>query len=285
MLDQIIIAIFEWPTFLVSIDPSLVWTASVLVAVAYAVVHARRSALEPRAIYWLSVWALLGGMWGARLLNLTVHGSNGGSLPWLYFWDGGQSYFGGILGGTLAGTIYLRLRSLPLLRYADAVVPALSLGYGIGRVGCFLNGCDFGTLSNFPWAVRYAPGTEAQASHFADGLITSTSALSLAVHPVQLYSSMLGFCLFLTFSRWKFRDVGSRCCMFAVLYGSARFAMEWFRGDATAAIGPLSLPQVCSLIFALSGIGVWLSLHRGALKSMRDPWLGFRVIRTRNAKT
>ena len=263
MSDRLVIAGSELPNFLAAIDPSLVWMAALLVGVTYWVISARKSAaLSPRSMYWLGVWALLGGIWGSHLLNLAVNGANGDSLEWLRVWEGAKSYFGGLFGGVLAVAIYLRARKLPVLTYADATVPGLALGYGIGRLGCFLNGDDFGTLSTLPWAVQYPPGTEAHASQLAQGLIGWESGLSLAVHPVQLYSSLLGFSLFIFFSRWRFRNRGSCFSLFVVTYGIARFALEWVRGDATAALGPLSVPQVCSLILVFFGLCIWWNLQR-----------------------
>jgi phosphatidylglycerol:prolipoprotein diacylglycerol transferase len=254
-------ALVSVPESILGIDPGIIWALTLVIALAYAMRLARRFELDWRVMYWAGVCAILGGIWGAHIFDLLANGSNGDHLMWLRFWSGPKSYYGGLIGGALTGATYLRLRKLSLLSYADAAVPAVALGYGIGRIGCFLNGDDFGTLSNLPWAVQYSPGTEAQASHLAHGLLTSANALSLPVHPVQLYSSLLGLGLCVFLSRWKFPGTGARFCMFAVSYGVARFGLEWLRGDALATIGPLSLPQVCSLIFAFSGICIWLSLH------------------------
>ena len=128
------------------------------------------------------------------------------------------------------------------LAYADASMPAVALGYSIGRLGCFLNGDDYGTLSHMPWAVTYPPGTEVYADHLARGWITPAASSSLPIHPVQLYASLLGLCLFVLLADWRPQRIGSRSCAFLVLYGAARFCMEqWLRGDFRAVLG-LSLP-------------------------------------------
>jgi phosphatidylglycerol:prolipoprotein diacylglycerol transferase len=129
------------------------------------------------------------------------------------------------------------------------------LGYAIARVGCFVNGDDYGTLSSLPWAVRYPAGTEAHAAHMARGWIDSSAALSLPVHPVQMYAAIFGFVLFLLL-----RDTQrGRLPLFAALYATGRFSMEYLRGDFVPVWGPLSLPQCCCLL--LLAVSVWLTLR------------------------
>jgi phosphatidylglycerol:prolipoprotein diacylglycerol transferase len=137
-----------------------------------------------------------------------------------------------------------------VLAYSDAGMPALALGYSIGRIGCFLNGDDYGTLTNVPWAVVYPPSTPAYSDHMARGWINSGAPSSLPIHPVQLYASALGLGLFLLLALWRPRKVGSRFCAFLIVYGIARFCFEqWFRGDFRAVVGPFSLPQAFSVLF------------------------------------
>jgi phosphatidylglycerol:prolipoprotein diacylglycerol transferase len=248
--------------YLTSLDPGLVWSAALLVALAYSVRSARRSGLDSRSMYWAVTCAILGGLWGGNLLGLLVHGWQGGPLALLNFWQGGKSWYGGALVGGLAGGLFFHYRKLPVLAYADASMPAVALGYSVGRLGCFLNGDDFGTLSHLPWAVTYPPGTEAYSDHLIRGWITSDAAASLPIHPVQLYASLLGLCLFVVLANWRPRQIGDRLCAFLVLYGAARFCMEqWLRGDFRAVLGPLSLPQVFSLLFVVIGAAIWFGKH------------------------
>ena len=255
--------------FLGELDPEFVWAAALLAALAYSVRSARRSGLDPRNMYWAVVSAILGGLWGGHLLGLFVHGWGGGSFAFFQFWEGGKSYYGGLLGGGIAGGLFFHYRKVPVLAYADASMPALALGYAIGRLGCFLNGDDYGTVSRVPWAVVYLSGTEVHAAQVARGWIGPGAMWSLPVHPVQLYASLLGLCLFVWLTNWRPMRAGSRFCAFVISYGLARFIMEFVRGDFRPVLGPLSLPQVFSLIFILVGVGVWLELVLGASAAVR----------------
>ena len=251
--------------FLTSLDPGVLWSVALLVALLYSLRSARMSGLDPRSMYWAVVCATLGGLFGGHLLDLFVHGWQG-PYSILQFWQGGKSWYGGLLVGGLAGGLFFHYRKLPVLAYTDAAMPALALGYAVGRLGCFLNGDDHGTLSQLPWAVAYPPGTEAYSDHLARGWIGAGAASSLPIHPVQLYASLIGLSLFLLLAHWHPRQAGSRFGAFLILYGASRFCMErWLRGDFRAVLGPLSLPQLFSVLFMMTGVVVWFGLRKPVL--------------------
>src|SRR5688572_7334677 len=97
-----------------------------------------------------------------------------------------------VLGGLLAVTIVaLAARRLNLIdqRSTNSLAIALPVGFAIGRVGCFLAGCCFGSATTLPWGVRYSPGTEPFAQQQALGLIDGNALSTLPVHPTQLYEA------------------------------------------------------------------------------------------------
>jgi phosphatidylglycerol:prolipoprotein diacylglycerol transferase len=250
------------PRIIAGIRPDVVTSVALLAALAYAARSARISGLSARAMYWAVVCSLLAGLWGGHLLSLLVHGWQGGPMAVFQFVQGGKSLFGGLLVGGLAAALFFHYRKLPVLAYADAAMPALALGYAIGRIGCFLNGDDFGTLSYLPWAVTYPAGTEAFADHVTRGWINPTAASSLPIHPVQLYLSFVGLCLFVLLVNWRPETPGSRLCTYLVVYGITRFFMELLRGDFRAVLGPFSLPQLFGLLFVFTGSAIWFCICR-----------------------
>ena len=116
----------------------------------------------------------------------------------------------------------------------DAYAFVLPLGMCIQRIGCFLNGCCFGTTTS-GWGVQYAPGTSPFQHHFIDGFLSSTAVHSLSVHPVQLYESLgcLLAVVFLYNNRNKLRSTGSLFYLSGLTYYVVRFITEFFR-DANA---------------------------------------------------
>jgi phosphatidylglycerol:prolipoprotein diacylglycerol transferase len=249
------------------IDPSIVWGAGFVCAVLWAIRSARRSGVDDRAMYWACGCAIIGGLWGSHLLGLYVYGSDGEPWAWLRVWVGGKSWYGGLIGGAVAALLYFRLRRLPVLRYADALAPAVALGYAIGRIGCFLNGDDYGTLTDVPWAVQYTPGSEAHDAHVARQLIFPSDPLSQPVHPTQLYHTLLGLALLVLLERTRERPAGERLALFVAGYGLGRFLLERWRGDAWAVAGTVSLQQLISVGLIAGGVALWAWLRRRARRA------------------
>ena len=61
-------------------------------------------------------------------------------------WKGGLVYYGGVIGGILAGLLFCWRRRIPFFKLADVVAPAIMLGLACGRGGCTLNGCCWGKI-------------------------------------------------------------------------------------------------------------------------------------------
>jgi len=214
---------------------------------------------------------LLGSFWGGHLLVVLSEPSLilDDPLRLLNFLEGAKGVFGAFMGAALFGGLYLLYRRQPVLAYADAAVPAVALGYAVARIGCFLNGDDFGTVTSVPWAVQFPSGTDAYAAHLNRGLIEFGAPLSLPVHPTQLYHAVSGLLLFVFLSRWQGSWSGSRVALALAGYGALRFSIEWFRGDAAAVLGPLHLSHLFSLLFMLAGVSLWW--WKGVRRELQSP--------------
>jgi len=71
----------------------------------------------------------------------------------------GLAWFGGLIAGFAAFIWLARRRKIPLLTIFDAGSAAAALGYGVGRIGCFLSGDgDYGQPTNLPWGMRFPHG-------------------------------------------------------------------------------------------------------------------------------
>lgn len=93
--------------------------------------------------------------------------------------NGGLVVYGSIIGGAIAAIVFLLLKKIPVVPVLDVLAPSLMLGIAIGRVGCFMNGCCFGGLSDLPWAVSFPPGSPAYVQQLDEGEI-SLFGLTLA---------------------------------------------------------------------------------------------------------
>lgn len=110
------------------------------------------------------------------------------------------------------------------------------LGFGLQKIGCFLNGCCFGKVTTLPWGVQYAEGANAHFMHWQKGLIGVNDAFSLPVHPVQLYEAagllLIALIVYKTRNFWK--KEGSQLLFALVLFSALRFTTEFFRDPSQA---------------------------------------------------
>lgn len=133
--------------------------------------------------------------------------------------EGGLVWYGGFLFAMTFSILYVRAKKGSVLFWADFFAPAIAAAHGIGRVGCFMNGCCYGK----------------------------------AHHPVQLYESaglwVLAFLLYK--ASVKKTDPGRIFGLYLFGYGSLRFCLEFLRDDQALFLF-LTLPQWISLALILS---------------------------------
>src|SRR4029079_10872751 len=71
----------------------------------------------------------------------------------LFKFSGGLSSFGGFFGSLLGAWIWKLRRKLSIVYVTDYIAYGFPLGFGIGRIGCFLLHDHPGTVTTFPLAV------------------------------------------------------------------------------------------------------------------------------------
>ena len=191
-----------------------------------------RLGLDRNAVLNLGWLSVVCGTLAAHSLHVCLNWRRYGSWGLLAF-PRGLVFYGGLAGGILAVAWYARRRRVQPADLLDVIAPVATLGLAVTRFGCFLNGCCFGRPSNLPWAVRFPPGSPAQALHSSLGFVGS-GAPSLAVHPVQLYEMIAALPMFALL--WALyprrRFAGETTFLFLALYGAWRFAVEFLRADS-----------------------------------------------------
>jgi phosphatidylglycerol---prolipoprotein diacylglyceryl transferase len=240
----------------------MLWLAGVLAGLWGAVMAASPNGLDPQRMYAGGLWALLGAFVGATAFYLPFAPA-GIAQPsdLLRLADAPKGSFGALAGAVLAGAAYLRARKAEVLAYADVAIPFLALGYAVLRIGCFINGDDFGAVTGIPWALSFPAGSPVAAHHYANGWVESVSAASLPVHPTQLYHAAAGFGLFLALRRYPVGAAGTRLAAGLVGYGATRFMIEFFRDDPTLAWAGLRLEHLLSLALLAAGMGLAVHLR------------------------
>ncbi|MCH2210434.1 MAG: prolipoprotein diacylglyceryl transferase [Fuerstiella sp.] len=236
-----------------------------------AVHHAKYIGMDPAVIMDLMMWLLIPGLVGARLFYVCQYPDRIFGLPdrnplWslMALWDGGLVFYGAVIGGAFGGWIFCRRRKIRPLLLGDVVAPSLLIGSGFGRIGCFLYGCCYGGACSLPWAVRFPPDSLTYQVQLNTGVIQSGAVSTTSLHPTQIYSSLLAFCLagFLTwcFRRRKFE--GFVVGLTFTMYPINRFLIEFIRNDEQGQLGTsLTISQWISIALFTGGITmlVWLS--------------------------
>ncbi len=216
--------------------------------------RSRRMGLDPTAMFDAAVFALMGGIIGARVFFVIHHWEHYADNPILIVrLDlGGLTFYGGLIGGAVGLLLTVRRRRLPLLRTLDVGASLVPLGHAFGRVGCFLNGCCAGRPTESWVGVRFPPESVA---YQAQGIAVPAECPRL--HPTQLYEVAyeLAFFAVLSFVLTRRRRDGDVAWLYAVLYGCGRFVNEFFRADHAPleSFGGLTGFQVMSLALAAFG--------------------------------
>ena len=229
--------------------------------------RARRAGLEADVIYGAGLWSMPAALLGARLVHVMMAPEEYGSvLAALDPIRGDSLAYGGFLAGATATFAYFAWRRVPLWPYLDCAAVGAGIGTAVTRIGCFLDGCDFGCLTDFPLAVSFPPGSPAYTAHAALGLLPPGAEGSLTVHPVQLYLVLKGLACAAIAAAWmRFPRAapGEAFAVFWMSYACIRFGVEFLRGDANRGfIGPLSTSQALSIPVFLTASAVLIARVR-----------------------
>lgn len=217
----------------------------------------------------LITYLMIGMLIGARLVYVVVYNPENylqNPFEIIEIWKGGLSFHGAALGFIVATVLFARKYGFGFYHVMDSIVFGSAQGIIWGRIGNFINGELYGRPTNVPWAVIFPQGG------------------SEPRHPSQIYQSLMeGLCVFLIlilieyFERkrgyappcitpdpankikkyqveWK--RTGILSCSFLILYGIARFIIEFFR-EPDAQLGfyfkYFSMGQILCAIMILVG--------------------------------
>jgi|SRR5579883_249598 len=223
---------------------------------------ARRRARQPGStwtaleiddlIFYCAMGVILGGRLGWCLFyGRDVIAEN--LLNVFRIWDGGMSFHGGMLGVAVATLLFARAKKKHPADVLDFVAPLPGIGLMCGRLGNFINGELWGKPTTLPWGF---------AVRGPDGEV-------VVRHASQLYEATLeGLVLFAVL--WWFtsrpRPRFAPTALFLILYGCARFSVEWVRlPDANIGylVGDwLTMGMLLTIPMILAGVALMVVAYR-----------------------
>ena len=206
----------------------------------------RKVGIKTEDVMGAALWAIPMGIIVSRLIHVIDkydhYFHNPGDILGLQ----GLTIYGAILGGLLGAWIYSRLRRASFAPLADLGAPGILLAQAIGRVGCIINGCCYGTATSLPWGFVY-PRVSGQP-----------------VHPTQLYE-LLGdlviFALLFWVFRGRLRPSGSLLALYLALYSALTFTVRFWRGDTEQFLGPLQEGQLIAILVFIAA-AIWLVVKK-----------------------
>lgn len=267
---------------------------------------ARRYGLNGDDFATASILALVSGLIGARIAYVIQFHSEfaGGTftenlLSAANITSGGLVYYGGFLLAVPTLIAYARWKKIPVLRGMDIVAPCLMIGLGMGRVGCFMNGCCWGQHCTLPAPItitfpfhsnpyiddfenrsiepnpslfvrdpiahvdRLMTPDEISKQH--DLLAVAAAERSLPVIDTQLISTVTALMIagILVCYFTLAGAPGRGFALMLMLEGPTRFLIEGMRVEPLF-IGRLTLSMFIGLILAVAGVVMWFVCGLGA---------------------
>ena len=228
------------------------WIA-ILVATVGFYRRCRAHALSRRKSFVISAGIIGAAVLGARLFHIVTNISLYQKYPVKIFAldANGFSVYGAILLVGIVGFLTARITSFPMWKVFDEMVPYIGISIIIARIGCFLNGCCFGKVSNLPWAVRFPFFSAAHLYQISTG--QTNLMTSLPVHPTQLYEALGALIsMFLAMCIHKKKKVnGSKILVFVASFSVVRFIIHYVRvfPDSFVGIAPLFPVLYIGIIF------------------------------------
>ena len=204
-------------------------------------VKRKKVKLTQKDVEWFMIIETIALLFGARLFEVLVYS------PSYYFanpakiiaiWEGGLSFHGGLLGMVIAAYFFCRAKKVKLLQIADLMVIPMGIALMLGRIGNFINGELYGTVTNVPWCFKFPSASGCR-------------------HPSQIYEAGKNFLIFAVL--WSIKDrkekPGFFFAVFLIMYGILRFLIEFVR-EPEVMVGFLTIGQGLCLLMIIAGAGL-----------------------------
>ncbi|MBX3097382.1 MAG: prolipoprotein diacylglyceryl transferase [Fimbriimonadaceae bacterium] len=202
---------FEARTF------GLLMVIAVVAGVILAVRRAPRFGLNRDQILDMAVWAVIPGIIGARLAYILMNWKDefaGHPERLLTLKFEGLTSFGALILGGVGVFLFAKYRKISVRDLLDTMATPMLLGWGIGRIGCLLNGCCYGRVCESGFCVDFGHYGSHQPAQLVETVIMLLGVFALsALEKAQTY-----------------RRPGTSFALSLIVFNVSRFIYEFFRG-------------------------------------------------------
>lgn len=209
---------------------------------------------KAKQLQWLFLAGYIGGYFGARIYSLII---DEGLFPTTFAFYKGlavlgpMTLYGGLLGAAIGMVLVASALKISYPKLIDVVVPSGFVGVAIGRLGCFLNGDDFGLpistsyAGKIPWWAVVFPNLNDGIPRYPTQLVESGSIVVILTVVIWCHEAIR-------------RRLGSGGVgvVTLVAYAVTRFFIEFWRGDERGWIIPqrISPAQGISILLVIFGL-------------------------------
>lgn len=218
---------------------------------------AKKYSLDTGSMFDLMLIQLIVGIIGSRLLFILEYAPDKLNLSdFVNFEQGGLTFYGCIISGFVFDLIFLKIKNISFWKAADCIAFGIGPGIVLARIGCFLNGCCYGTSCSSWIGFKFRLAGEGY------------------YHATQLYESfwaLVAFLIVLKFTKTRQNQYGQICLSYFSLYGFFRFFIEFMRVENRVYSFGMTLSQILSVVIVIISIIIWkINLRNNDLKIMPD---------------
>ncbi len=227
----------------------------IVAGIIFAYFFSKKYLLSSEVILDMAIWMLFGAFIMARIFHILFYNPVyfvENPVEIIKIWNGGASSLGGFVGAVVGLWLFSKKRRFTfkeLLPYLDIGVLGLWLGWGVGRIGCFLIHDHPGTLTSFVLGVKYPDGVR---------------------FDLGLMESILSFVLFIVFYLLFKKLIKIRFGLVAAYstasYAIARFFLDFLRAKSDFPGGDVRYltltPAQWGMLAILAGLTLCLVLSK-----------------------
>lgn len=168
---------------------------------------------------------------GARLLNFLVNYQtySNSELSLFTLKAVGFSFYGGIVFCIFLLVLLNYFESIKLWEVTDSLIVPFGISFFLMRIGCFLNGCCYGKITDFFLGVNIPRGLMCKADNIP--IFSVLNLQAIRIHPTQLYEgfgALIGVIVLLMLKK-RFKTSGLLTIFYGIYLTIIRWVVLYFR--------------------------------------------------------